>query len=264
MTDSKTIRVGRIGLMRCALALLSAPIGLPATAQPATPATNATMAVNAVGAAASAPSEAAQRQALGPYRMILRSAAMSSKPRAAAPTAAATNSTPSGTVSRAPNAKRSTEADQPASEAPALPSTPTAVTPDTVPAATAIATPTVQAIEAPVASRSEAATPPPAPLAALTSAPRDSAPAAAVAKTALIFVKNDPPVLSGPLARESPSGTVRVTFNVNPDGSTSDFKIASSSNRRLNNPVLAAVSKWRYQPIDAVQTTEVEMVFSAE
>ena len=28
--------------------------------------------------------------------------------------------------------------------------------------------------------------------------------------------------------------------------------------------VLAAVGKWRYQPIDTAQTTEVEMVFSGE
>ena len=261
MTESKTIRVGRIDLMRRASPLLLALIGLPAIAQPAT---NATSAVTAVGVAASAPSEALQRQALGPYRMILRSAAVHSKPRQAAPAPAATNPTPSGTVARSTNTKRSAEPDESTNMAAATQSTPTTVTPDAAPAATAIATPTVQAIEVPVASRTDATAQPPAPLAALSSAPREPTPAAAVAKSALIFVKNDPPVLSGPLARESPSGTVRVTFNVNPDGSTSDFKIAASTNRRLNNPVLAAVSKWRYQPIDAVQTTEVEMVFSAE
>jgi len=82
------------------------------------------------------------------------------------------------------------------------------------------------------------------------------------AKTTLVLIKNDPPTLSGPLARESPTGVVRVAFNVNPDGSTSDAKIAASNNRRLNSAVLAAITKWRYQSIDAVQATEVEMVFS--
>jgi len=99
-------------------------------------------------------------------------------------------------------------------------------------------------------------------MAAVTSPP--PAPESVAPRAALVVIKNDPPSLTGSLARESPAGVVRVTFNVNPDGSTGDVKIAASSNRRLNSAVVAAVTEWRYQPIDAVQATELEVVFSAD
>lgn len=253
MIESKTIRVGRIHLMRHGLPVLAALIGVGAAAQTAAPATGATIAVTPTSSASAAPSEALQRQALGPYRMILRSATVPSKPKAAPALAAATSPVTTGMSARLSTAKPQVEPGQPASPATAPQTAQAAVTP--------IATPTVQAVEV-SAPRAEVTPPAPMSVAALTSPPPPSG--AVAAKTALVLIKNDPPTLSGPLARESPSGIVRVAFNVNPDGSTSDFKIAASNNRRLNSAVVAAITQWRYQPIDAVQTTEVEMVFSAE
>ncbi|MDP2371273.1 energy transducer TonB [Rhodoferax sp.] len=177
--------------------------------------------------------------------MILRNAAVPGKTKSA--------TTP---IAAAP--RQNTSKQSPDSSVPARPPEPA---PAPTAAATPIATPPVQAVEA-AAPTTQAPTPPmPASVAAMTTNPTPM-PAAVATKTALVLIKNDPPTLSGPLARESPTGVVRVAFNVNPDGSTSDFKIAASNNRRLNSAVLAAISKWRYQPIDAVQATEVEMVFS--
>lgn len=254
MIDSKTVRVGRINLLQRKWPILAVLMGISAAAQTTAPATGASSPVAPASSAGTAPSEALQRQALGPYRMILRSAAIPSKPRAAPASAAATSSTTTAAVPRQNTAKPPVEPSPPASPTTAPQTAQAAVTP--------IATPSVQAVEVP-APEAEVTTPPaPMTVAALTSPP--PTPAAVAAKTALVLIKSDPPTLSGPLARESPSGIVRVAFNVNPDGSTSDFKIAASNNRRLNSAVVAAVTKWRYQPIDAVQTTEVEMVFSAD
>lgn len=102
-----------------------------------------------------------------------------------------------------------------------------------------------------------------APLAVAASSPEAPIPIPAVvaARTALIAIENEPPVLTGALAREAPQGVVRVAFTVKPDGSTADHTIAASSNRRLNNPAIAALSKWRYQPIDSAQSAEVEFEF---
>lgn len=256
MIKLKTIRVGRIRFMQHGFPMLMALMGVSAGAQTPAPAAGATIAVTPASSTSAAPSEAVQRQALGPYRMILRSAAVQSKPRANPPPTLAASAAAAGTVARLNPAKPPVEPDQPTRPTTAPQSAQAVVTP--------IATPTVQAVEVPTPRAEETATPIVA-LAALTSPPPPPPPAAPpVAKTALVLIKNDPPTLSGPLARESPSGIVRVAFNVNPDGSTSDFKIAASNNRRLNNAVVAAVTKWRYQPIDAAQTTEVEMVFSAE
>lgn len=237
-----------VTLVRPRWIILVALGGINALAQTAPPATSAsapsTTPPIAVGAA---PSEAAQRQALGPYRMILRSAAL--------PT---TKAKPAN--ANAPHAASATGQNAPKAASEPTPALSPAAPPPAV-AAIPVATPVVQPVEVPTPPAEET---PPSPAAMPNSTTAPAPVVAAPARTALVLVQNDPPALSGPLAREAPTGTVRVSFNVNPDGSTSDLKITASSNRRLNSAVLAAVSKWRYQPIDAAQTTEVEMVFSGE
>ncbi|MEN9395794.1 MAG: Gram-negative bacterial TonB protein C-terminal [Pseudomonadota bacterium] len=247
MANLMTDRSRHVTLLRPRWILLVALGGLNAQAQTASPASSAPAPGTPVIAVGAAPSEAAQRQALGPYRMILRSAALpttKAKPaNASHATSAASHNAPKTVSEPAP-------APSPAAPAPAV-------------AAIPVTTPVVQSVEVPTPPADET----PAPATTLTAASSPAAapaPVATPARTALVLVKNDPPTLSGPLARESPTGTVRVSFSVNPDGSTSDLKIAASSNRRLNSAVLAAIGKWRYQPIDAAQTTEVEMVFSGE
>ena len=51
------------------------------------------------------------------------------------------------------------------------------------------------------------------------------------------------PLSAGPLAREKPAGVV------------------SSTNRKLNSAVIAAVGKWVYQPLEAVRRVEVAIEF---
>ena len=250
MATSILDRVGRVSLIQTALPILATLIGSNVVAQSAPPPPSSSGQVGSALGAGAAPSEALQRQALGPYRMILRNATTSSKPRN---TAAHPAATPAN-VAAAPRTSPPKPVPQP--EPPTSP-------PETALAAqapgTPVAAPTVEPVEAPV-TPADATPPQPVAVAAMTSpAPP---PVAKPTKTALVLMKNDPPTLSGPLAREAPSGVVRVAFNVNPDGSTGDLKISNSNNRRLNGAVLAAISKWRYQPIDAVQATEVEVVFS--
>ncbi len=243
MTDGSR----HVTLLRPPWTLLIVLGGLNAQAQTAPPSSSASAAGTPVIAVGAAPSEAAQRQALGPYRMILRSAALpttKAKPANASHAASTANHSAPKTVSE-----------------PAQPLSPAAPAPAV--AAVPVTTPVVQPVEVPAPPADEAPASP-ATLSAVSTPAATPAPVAKPPRTALVLVTYDPPTLSGPLARESPTGTVRVSFKVNPDGSTSDLKIAASNNRRLNSAVLAAVGKWRYQPIDTAQTTEVEMVFSGE
>lgn len=73
----------------------------------------------------------------------------------------------------------------------------------------------------------------------------------------LVALRQEEPLLPGPLARERPTGVVQVGFNVNPDGSTGDVSVISSTNRKLNSAVVNAVSKWVYQPLEAARRLEV-------
>ena len=68
-------------------------------------------------------------------------------------------------------------------------------------------------------------------------------------------------MLAGALARERPTGVVQVGFNVNPNGSTGDVSVISSTNRKLNSAVVNAVSKWVYQPLEAARRLEVAIEF---
>ncbi|GAB2601202.1 hypothetical protein GCM10027034_37980 [Ramlibacter solisilvae] len=58
--------------------------------------------------------------------------------------------------------------------------------------------------------------------------------------------------------------TVKVGFDVNPDGSTTDVRILASTNVRLNGASLAAVGKWQFKPIQNRRSANVEFVFEPE
>ncbi|HSH92346.1 MAG TPA: energy transducer TonB, partial [Ramlibacter sp.] len=183
------------------------------------------MAQTAPGAADGAPSEAARRAALGPYRFILSAPAAAPKPKPApAPVEAARKPAPQ-------------------------------------PEQTAAARPAAPVREAPVAAPPEPVQQPaPAPAPVAVAAPTaQPAPAVAAVRKTLVAIKQDPPELSGALLREHPTGTVTVAFEVNPDGSTSGVKVVSSTNRKLNNVSMAAVAGWKFQPIDVVVPTEIEL-----
>lgn len=187
-----------------------------------------------------APSEAARRQALGPFRMILQNADPARKP------AAATKKAP-----------------QPVATTPAAP----AATParSTAPAAPAVShAPAVPPAPAEPVKSEIAAEPASAPAPAVAATPTPQQPPAAPPPVALVAVKQDAPVLPAALRREQPEGIVKVGFAVKPDGSTADVQVLSSTNRKLNSASIAAVAGWRFKPIGETRPTEVELVYEPE
>jgi TonB family protein len=171
-----------------------------------------------------APSEAARRAAASPFRFILQNAtAPARKPAPAA----------------APADKRPAALEQ------------AAVQPKPAPAP---AKPMATATAAPAA----APQPAPEPVAALSRKPAEPPPV----RREIIPVKTDEPRLPPALLRERPSGTVKVHFDIHPDGTTSDVKVLSSSNRALNRPSVDAVQGWKFEPVDEVLTVETELVYN--
>jgi TonB family protein len=182
----------------------------------------------AAATADGAPSEAARRAAASPFRFILQNA--SAPPRAKpAPTPAP--------------AAAETKRAAPVEQALAAPSRTTDIpsAPSTQPAPSSQGDPT--------------------PLASLAPKPTEPLPVVKAPKE-LIPVKQDPPELTTALLREQASGTVRIGFEVNPDGSTGEVRVISSTNRRLNNISLEAISGWKFQPIDETRALEIELVYN--
>jgi TonB family protein len=77
----------------------------------------------------------------------------------------------------------------------------------------------------------------------------------------VIPVRTDDPRLPAALMRERPSGLVRISFELNPDGSTGNVKVVSSTNRALNRASVDAVSNWKFMPVDEVLTIETELAY---
>jgi len=119
-----------------------------------------------------------------------------------------------------------------------------------------------QAALQPRAPAPQAATPQPAqpeaatPVAVFAPKPPEPLP---VVHREIIPIKTEEPHLSAALLRERPSGVVKVSFEVHPDGSTAAVKVISSSNRSLNKPSIEAVAGWKFQPVDEVLTVETEL-----
>jgi len=182
----------------------------------------------ATAAASDAPSEALRRQALSPYRFILQNA---NAPARGKP---------------APEAR--SEPRRPA--APAVVEQ-AAVQPRAVPSAPARA-PEPQPVAVPQ--------PAPQPVAAIAPKPEQPAPIAAVHRE-IVPVRTDEPKLPAALLRERPSGVVKVSFEVRPDGSTGAVKVVASTNRSLNRPTVDAVAGWKFEPVDEVMQVETELAY---
>jgi TonB family protein len=180
-----------------------------------------------------APSEAARRAALSPYRFILQnSTAPARKPTPAAKPA----------PEPAPVAETRRPAPPPVRQATAEPSAqpPASATAKATPPASAPAS------EAALASLSPQHAEPPPP------------------RLEIIPVRTDEPRLPPALLREQPHGIVRVSFEIEPDGSVGEVKIVSSTNRALNRPTVDAVKGWKFQPVDAVLTVETELDYKID
>jgi len=180
----------------------------------------------------SAPSEAARRAAASPYRFILQNAAPARKATATAPTTATTPATASTPVTT--EAKRA--ASPPVQQASAQPQRTAPA--EAEPASAPTPEPTVASV-----SRQPAAEPPPI-------------------RREIIPIRTDDPKLTPALLREDPKGTVKIHFDINYDGSVSEVKVLSSSNRSLNKPTVEAVKGWKFQPVDEVLTVETEIVYN--
>ena len=59
-------------------------------------------------------------------------------------------------------------------------------------------------------------------------------------------------------------GTVRVRFDVMPDGSVAAPTVVSSTNVRLNRAALSAVGQWKFQPVREMQEGIVEVGFKLD
>lgn len=185
-------------------------------------------------AASDAPSESLRRQALSPYRFILQHANVPARSKPAAAT----------------EAKADTKAEPKAEpRRPAPPVEQAAVQPR-APAAASLA---------PEPQAAPAVAPAPPPVAAI--APRPEPPPAAAVRREIIPVRTDEPRLSAALLRERPSGVVKVSFEVRPDGSTGDVKVLSSTNRSLNRASVDAVAGWKFEPVDEPTVVETELAY---
>jgi TonB family protein len=170
-----------------------------------------------------APSESARRQALSPFRFILRNAESQQKPKRKE-------------ISKAPPSNPEAPLRRPsesnASTSPAIESTSTR---PQNPGSAAAASTATEILEL---TKVTASVPKP-----------------------LIPIAQDPPVLTASLQREVSAGKVTVAFEIRPAGDTGDIRIVSTSNRRLNAAVISAVSRWRFQPIDDARLVEVDFEF---
>lgn len=194
--------------------------------------------VGAASAPAVDPMQRAQRQADNVMRWIKVHA---DKPRAAPVAVAAAAPAPTP-----PSSPTATKAAAPKGVAPApIAAEPQATQlaappPAEVPAAAPVAVP------APVAASKTP--PPPAP-----PEEEDDAPLKAIAQPQPNIPRNVLNTLN--------AGKVMVRFTVEPSGKTSNVEILSSSNRKLNTPTVTAVNDWRFEPIKAARTAQVEIDF---
>ncbi len=104
------------------------------------------------------------------------------------------------------------------------------------------------------AQRQTAAAPAPA-AAAPASAPR--------ANTELVAISTPQPKYPSEALRNGQSGTVQVEFTVGPNGSVTSARVISASPARVfNNETLAAVKRWRFQPMGSSVTSRRTISFS--
>ena len=169
--------------------------------------------------------------------------------------------------------------------APAKPAEPAAPVPTkpalaVAPKAAAVAAPGTAAVAAePVAPPSAIATAAAPASALLTAAPPTAppiAPPAAVANAPepvppdeeeipLKAIAQDPPVIPrNTLAALNTVAKLVVQFTVDTNGSVRDVQVLSSNRSQLNRPTLAAVTKWRFEPIKAPRIARIEFDFSPE
>ena len=209
-----------------------------------------------------------KRQARSPYKVIIESNSVRTKPAAPkveegpkpavkkpppgtpATAAAVPASKPAAGVAavaaKPANASTATDPASAVSVAPAVAATPQPAAPEPVPAAAP-----VKEAEIEPATRTEAAS------LAAPSAPLERAP--------LALVKRVEPALSADLidSRLNKANVV-VAFTVNTNGEVTNLSVASTTDSRLNRSVVRAVQAWRYAPIPEPREHMVSFAFTSE
>lgn len=196
--------------------------------------------------AANAPviSDHVKRQAESPFRWILINSAPAKPAAEAKPSKprSAEAAVPSAPANAALNAARSSESSA------------------ALNAEANAAKPVAAAAPAAVASPVPAVVPPPAVVAEpVAVAKREELPPP-VAELPLVVRSQEPPDLPSKILRDLRAESVKVLFTVLPDGSTANASIAASTNRRMNDYVIEAVSRWKYAPIPQARSHAVELV----
>ncbi len=194
------------------------------------------------------PSEEVKRRALGPLRIIKQQGDQKlgepKKPAATAPAAARAASL----KPRAEDAPLAADNKAAAAEA--------AAAAPTEPPAVEAPPPLVVEVSAPVTA--------PAPILKPAAPLPEPVAVAKPVNLELIPVSQEPPEWQPRLMPDNPRATVKVAFDVNPDGGTSGIQVTASSNRRLNASATEAVAKWKFKPIDELVRVEIELLFSRE
>ena len=81
---------------------------------------------------------------------------------------------------------------------------------------------------------------------------------------ALVMVSQVEPQFPRAVMLDLRKGTVRVRFEVLPNGTVSAPAVVSSTNVRLNRAALAAVAQWKFQPLRETQEGVVELGFNLD
>ena len=215
-------------------------------------ATSAMLTLPALAQTAAKPSEEmerAQRDADKVFKMILINSDAPRKKRAPdAGTASATAATPAAAaVVKAP----AVTANSPTATAAAA-----AQRADATPAAT-LQLATAPAVAAPVQTPSAAALE----LATVAAASVDDDDDD---DSPLVPIAQIRPTYRSSVLRDLGKGSVRVKFEVQPDGSVTNQEVVSSSSRSLNSATLAAVGQWKFLPIKKPRSAQIELGFNVD
>ncbi|HJR74791.1 MAG TPA: energy transducer TonB, partial [Luteimonas sp.] len=89
------------------------------------------------------------------------------------------------------------------------------------------------------------------------------APAAASSSSELRPISMPQPRYPAAALRARQSGSVQVEFTVAPDGSVSAARVVSAQpDRVFDREAVAAVRRWRFQPVDSPVTTRRTIAFN--
>ena len=98
---------------------------------------------------------------------------------------------------------------------------------------------------------------------AATPAPAATQPAAASAGSDLRAISTPAPKYPADAYRSGTSGEVQVEFTVGPDGSVSDARVVRANPPRVfDREAIAAVKRWRFQPVASAVTTRRTISFN--